>query len=233
MNQVLRQEKKFLLPMREFYSMKNRLDQQLHADSHNGLLGYCVRSLYFDTIYDRDYYEKEEGVELRRKMRLRCYSPNSDFAMLEMKQKQGEMQYKRSLRLDREAAILMTQGDYSPLLSITDDNEEFAMECYGLMNKRCYRPKVIVEYQRVAYIAKENHIRITLDSNVSATESSMDLFSNNLLLHPVMDPSAFVLEVKYNHFLLSYIKEMLKTVDKSELSVSKYYMSRQSIRQKN
>lgn len=233
MNQVLRQEKKFLLPKTEFYVLKNRLDKQLHGDLHNGLFGYCVRSLYFDTIYNGDYYEKEDGLELRRKMRLRCYGPDSDFAMLEMKQKQGEMQYKRSLRIEREDAILMTKGEYSPLLEIKGENEEFAMECYGLLNRRCYLPKVIVAYQRMAYVAKENRIRITLDSDVKATESSMDLFSPKLLMNPVMDSSAVVLEVKYNHFLLTYIKEMLNTVDKSELSVSKYYMACQSIRRIN
>ena len=36
-----------------------------------------------------------------------------------------------------------------------------------------------------------------------------------------------MLEVKYNGFLLSYIKHMLLPVQKSELSVSKYCMARQ------
>ena len=42
-----------------------------------------------------------------------------------------------------------------------------------------------------------------------------------------MSPFAVVLEVKYNGFLLSYIKHMLLPVQKSELSVSKYCMARQ------
>jgi hypothetical protein len=37
-----------------------------------------------------------------------------------------------------------------------------------------------------------------------------------------------VLEVKYNGFLLSYIREMLNSVNKSELSVSKYMLARQA-----
>ncbi len=70
-------------------------------DAHNGIHGYRIRSLYFDTIDDTDYYEKAAGVELRRKLRLRCYDPAADFAMLEMKQKQGASQLKRSLRVTR------------------------------------------------------------------------------------------------------------------------------------
>ena len=38
--------------------------------------------------------------------------------------------------------------------------------------------------------------------------------------------SGTVLEVKFNGFLLSYIKDMLLPVQKSELSVSKYALAR-------
>ena len=73
----------------------------MHEDPHNGISGYPVRSLYFDTLDDRDFHEKAAGVELRRKLRLRSYDPAADFAMLEMKQKQGASQLKRSLRVTR------------------------------------------------------------------------------------------------------------------------------------
>ena len=77
------------------------------------------------------------------------------------------------------------------------------------MHCRCYRPKAVVEYRRQAYVARENHIRITLDSQIIATESSFDLFSPSLPMYAVMDPFHMVLEVKYNGFLLSYIKDLL------------------------
>ncbi len=94
------------------------------------------------------------------------------------------------------------------------------------MHRRCYRPKTVVEYRRQAYVARENHIRITLDSQIIATESSYDLFSDSLSMYPVMDPFRMVLEVKYNGFLLSYIKNLLDLVERSELSVSKYCLAR-------
>lgn len=124
----------------------------------------------------------------------------------------------------KEDALQMIQGNYSCLLHYSDP---FAQECYGLMQMRCYRPKTIVEYKRKAYIAKENRIRITFDSQIVATESCFDLFSSTLNMNPVLDPFNVVLEVKYNGFLLGYIKEMLNTIDKSEISISKYYLARQ------
>ena len=42
-----------------------------------------------------------------------------------------------------------------------------------------------------------------------------------------MDPFHMVLEVKYNGFLLSYIKDLLDEVHRPELSISKYCLARQ------
>lgn len=80
----------------------------------------------------------------------------------------------------------------------------------------------------MAYIAKENRIRITFDQNIVSTESSMDLFSPNLVMNQVMDRALVVLEVKYNNFLLGYLQQILNAADRSEVSVSKYYLARQN-----
>jgi len=224
MNTVLREEKKFLIGLPEFRSLSHQLEQCLHQDIHNGIMGYPIRSLYFDTMYDCDYFEKLAGVETRKKIRLRIYDPNASYAMLEMKQKQGTQQRKRSLRISREDAIRLTRADYSPLLTYSDS---FAAECYALMHAKCYRPKTIVEYNRKAFIAKENRIRVTFDNHIVSTESSLDLFDPNLNMNPVLDPSSVVMEVKYNGFLLEYIRRMINSVDRTELSVSKYCLARQ------
>ena len=223
MNEVLRQEKKYAMNLAEGQTLCARLGRVMMEDAHNGALGYTIRSLYFDTVDDQDFNDKVDGLELRRKIRLRTYSSESDFAMLEMKQKEGPYQRKRSLRLRREDARTLCRGDYSPLLAC---REPFAAECYGLMVCRCYRPRAVVEYLRRAFIARENHIRITLDSRITATESCFDLFARDLSMYPVMDPFHAVLEVKYNGFLLSYIKDLVNRADRSELSVSKYCLAR-------
>lgn len=225
MNQVLREEKKFLINVEDFLRLSHRLDQVMIQDPHNGTHGYVIRSLYFDTIYDRDFFEKDAGVELRRKMRLRIYDPAADFAMLEMKQKQGAQQRKRSLRVSRADAERLCRADFSPLLRY---EEPFAAECYGILATRCYRPVTIVEYHRKAFIARENKIRVTFDNQIAATESSFDLFSPRLNMNPVLDRFDVVLEVKYNGFLLDYIRQMINCVDRGELSVSKYVLARQN-----
>ncbi len=223
MNEVARQEKKYLIGTIESYKLKNYLEKFLISDKHNGTNGYIVRSLYFDTIYERDFKEKEDGVEIRKKIRLRVYNPDDDFAILEMKQKQGAYQLKRSLALKRQDAEKLCKGNYEILLKYKED---FAKECYGIMKMYCYMPKAIVQYNRKAFVAKENNIRITFDTNIIATESCFDIFSKNLNMYPVFSKDNTILEVKYNGFLLSYIKNMLDKVAKSEVSVSKYCLAR-------
>lgn len=223
MQEVLRQEHKYLISMREYKKYSHIFKQILKQDRHNQETGYKIRSLYFDTLEDNDFHEKEDGIEIRRKFRLRLYDASGDFAMLEMKQKQGANQLKRSLKLKREDAQLLCQGNYTPLLKYS---EKFAAECYAILSMRGYRPKCIVEYIRQAFIADENNTRITFDYEVKATESNFDIFSESLLLYPVIGCDQIILEVKYNGFLLSYIKDCINACDKSMFSVGKYCLGR-------
>lgn len=223
MNEVFRQERKFLINSIQVSQIGHQLSLVMNEDKHNYGEGYLVRSLYFDTIDDNDFEDKEDGVELRKKIRLRCYGPNASFALLEMKQKQGSNQKKRSLKMERYDAQQLIAGNYGILLKYHDP---FALELYGLMQIQCYRPKVVVEYRRRAFIAKENKIRITLDHHITATESNFDIFSSTLLQNSVLQPSLAVLEVKYNGFLLSYIKDIIQNCNEIETSVSKYCISR-------
>lgn len=223
MQQVLRSERKFVLSMTDFMRKYHELQQLLHEDSHNGTTVYMVRSLYFDTIGDDDYFDKMYGLHVRKKMRLRIYDPASDFALLEMKQKQGNQQRKRSLRMSRYDAERLIKGDYSPLLTY---DTPFAAECYALMTTRLYRPKAVVQYRRKAFVCPVRDTRLTFDCRIEATEASHCLFDPYLALNPVMDFDIGVLEVKYNGILLSYIKALLADLEQSEISASKYCMGR-------
>lgn len=164
---VFRQERKFLISGEQYYRFSRQFAELFKEDSHNGKDGYMVRSLYFDTLGNKDFEEKLAGVECRRKMRLRIYSPQSRTALLEMKQKQGSNQLKRSLTISREHAEELMKGHYEVLLEYSDP---FATECYGVLKTNCYIPKVIVEYKRMAFVFKENDTRITFDSNISASK---------------------------------------------------------------
>lgn len=220
---VLRQEHKFLLTDLQYRQYKASISKIIHEDKNNGAEGYMVRTLYFDTLDDNDYNTKVDGLESRRKIRLRIYNTDSDYALLEIKQKQSIYLMKRSIKITRDDAVQLSKGIYTPLLYYDDP---LALECYSLMTARGYRPKAIIQYQRIAFVGEGNEIRITFDSNLVATESCFDLFSGKLSLYPVFNSFNAVLEVKYNGFLFGYIKDFLQRLDKSAVATSKYCMSR-------
>lgn len=220
---VLRTEQKYLVTCYERERLRAVLGGCLAADEHNGVNGYLVRSLYFDSLYDRDYMDMEGGFELRRKLRLRIYSPQDETAKLELKEKQGDYQRKRSLPISREDAIALGEGDIDILSKYPGD---FALEIRAMMSEQQYRPKCIVEYDRLAYIVPSNDIRITFDSNLRASEAGLSLFGDSFRPYPVMDYNSVTMEVKFNHFLFSYIKDLLSLSDRSQCSSSKYCAAR-------
>lgn len=223
MSDVFREEQKYLITKEKYYELRRIFKQILHQDTHNGEEGYMIRSLYFDTLDDRDFEEKEEGIELRRKIRLRTYLNDLEFAQLEMKKKEGQKQKKSAHILSKEDAQCLINGELGVLLK---QNQDYLADCYGMMAMHHYVPKSVVTYKREAFIAKENKIRITFDHDIRGTESNFDIFNRELIEYPLLDANYVVLEVKYNGFLLEYIKELLVSVEQNQQSVGKYSLSR-------
>lgn len=220
---VCRRELKYLVSLRDVVSLKKRLSEVIAEDSHNGENGYLVRSLYFDSLHDSDFEEKVDGYDNRQKVRLRVYDFDSQTAKLELKEKEGNSQRKRSLLLNREEAEYMIKGEYEFLL---ERSEKIAQWLYTFLVTKCYRPKCVVEYDRFAYCESVNDIRITFDANLRATESCSDLFDKNLILYPVSRTEEVTMEVKYNGFLYTYIKNVISQTAKMPVSNSKYVRAR-------
>ncbi|GHV37723.1 molecular chaperone [Spirochaetia bacterium] len=221
---VKRSEIKYRIPLSLALRMQGRLAAILPPDKNNrGSGGYMVRSLYFDSLNNGDFRAKIDGMEEHKKLRLRIYAPGSKTAKLELKEKTGVWQRKRSITLSREDALLLIAGDYSPLLRSA---EHLSQKIYLLMSQGIYRPKCIIQYQRTAFIGTANDIRITFDSKIEASESNYDLFAEKPSLYPVSHPNSVTMEVKYDRFLLSYVKNLLENADQPSVSYSKYTMGR-------
>ncbi len=221
---VSRKELKYLLSLPEVYRMKEKLAAVMQTDVHGGGEGYRVRSLYFDSLFDMDFEDKVAGYDRRQKVRLRVYDPRDQKVKLELKKKTGSAQRKRSLIISRDEAERMIEGDYTFLM---ERPEEMAHQLYTFLLTKCYRPKCVVEYDRLAFMREENDIRVTFDSNLRATESDFNIFNEHLVLYPVAPPGEVTMEVKYNGFLYSYMKKVINQANRMQISNSKYCRARQ------
>lgn len=220
---VLRREEKYVMDLQEAKRFEHIFSQVLQTDRFSADGSYTVRSLYFDTIDDKDFFDKITEQNYRRKVRLRIYSPADQTVKLELKQKENTYQKKRSLMISKEDALALIAGHFSVLLHYS---EPFAAEMYFIMTSEGYRPKTMIEYQRRAFMAKENNIRLTFDRQIGATEGNFDLFAEEPGFLPVFDPNKVIFEVKYDRFLLGYIEELLQQIDRKSISSSKYCMGR-------
>ncbi len=220
---VSRVEEKYIISKVEAAKLSERLKQLIPGDAVNGYETYMVRSLYFDSCFDDDYYDKKAAIKERKKIRLRIYDTNTEMVKLELKQKSGVNQRKQTIEITKEEAKLFCKGKCGFLL---EKDHPLAQDIYYIFQKELYRPKCIVEYKRQAFAVATNNIRITLDSDISFTEGNLDLFCPRCRMNPADSANRVILEVKYNHFLLSYIKDALSICDVSRESYSKYETAR-------
>lgn len=223
MGDVFRKEIKYAVLKSEFYRIKKHLDSILEPDQNSSLLGYKVRSLYFDSLYDNDLYDTLDGNMEKRKIRLRIYNLEQEKVKLEYKCKSGSDVRKYSLNITREQAKGMEQGDYDFLRYI---NEPIANTIYQRLIKGSYSPKTVVEYQRIAYLYPVSDVRITFDTEIRATVTPYGFFEEDLGALYLMPTDRGVLEVKYNHFLPYPIKHLIEFIDRNSTANSKYAQAR-------
>jgi len=215
---VYRNEKKYELSPMESLELQKEMQILLEPDpfSKNGF--YHVRSLYFDTINHKDYLEKSDGVQNRRKIRLRCYDTEDQTVKFEIKEKKGNYQHKSSLIISREEARAIQEGDYEVLLNYEG---EIALSLYTKLLLGCYRPAALIEYDRRAFIYPEYQTRITFDTNVKTSEMETNLFEEEVAWTPVMGDRT-ILEVKYDQYLFHPISKVLEKHHLNQVSFSKY-----------
>lgn len=64
---VNRRELKYPIGEMDYYKINKLFNEILTPDINNGKYGYRIRSLYFDSINNDDYYAKVGGEEVRKK----------------------------------------------------------------------------------------------------------------------------------------------------------------------
>jgi len=115
---VNRVEHKYYISYSQAVKLSQIFNQVLISDEHNSEGGYVVKSLYFDTPSNTDYFSKENGAYFHQKLRLRIYDENYALIKLENKRKFGDKQTKDSIIVSREEAECLIAGDYSFLLDM-------------------------------------------------------------------------------------------------------------------
>lgn len=167
-------EYKYVLDIRTYLAIKNKLIEFMNYDYHTRILPdqkYFVRSLYYDTAYFDHYTESEEGQFGRIKCRVRTYEKdisNSNVISVEIKTKHGTSVVKYSELISvKEYQYFIKHKRFTKSSQVLD-------EFTRLLFQGQLEPKLIVEYEREGYIPKDgSDFRLTFDHQVRSQQSKL------------------------------------------------------------
>lgn len=220
-----RSEWKYCIADTLLQSMRERLIAIMDHDSFATESGkYEIHSMYFDDFCNTCANENAAGDGIRYKYRIRYYNDNSQFLKLEKKSKNNSFCNKRSCTLTREQYERIMNDDVSDMF--WDDTDLLLKEFYLAIMSRGFSPKVIVNYEREAFVESINNIRVTFDSSISASDSFEHFLERDYRKIPILPENMNVLEVKFDEVLPEYIRKMLQIEKVNQRSFSKYYLCR-------
>lgn len=215
---MYRVEDKYIIPENDYFELHERLASVLRHDQNGGTTGYSISSLYFDDLYDTDYFETVSGNPYRRKHRIRIYNDSLDVIKLEVKRKNYNRIDKVSCTISREELRKLMWGE---LIEWGRDREDPRTIFNEKIAESLLTPKVIVTYEREAFVYDSGNTRITFDSNVRASRNT-ELFGTASLTYDYPDVPNYVLEVKYDEFIPDYVLQVLEIDSMQQTSYSKY-----------
>lgn len=191
---VSRREMKYMVDLRDRLYLLEALNKILIPDAYGGYNGYSVRSVYFDSLDNQDYNGKIKKNDFRKRMRIRIYTTKDETAKFEIKRKKGGHQVKDTVVIQKEEALQILNGDFTPLLNYRSPTAELGYELGTTMG---YRPISMVEYARRAFTHPSFNTRITLDNRLRYSTFDRDLYAENPNYTYAMPLRKTILEVKF------------------------------------
>lgn len=221
---MYRVEDKFGCSREELFRLQGRLQYLLDCDSNESdEQGYKISSLYFDELQDSCLKDTIEGHQSRRKYRIRIYNDSLDLIKLEVKEKHNNRIYKLSKPITKEEADKLIHGE---CIACTYRDDDPATLFNLAMKQKGLRPKVIVTYERKAFIYDAGNVRITLDRNVRAS-NDIDRFGAKDIVYDFVKENDAVLEVKYDEYMPRFIMQLLELGNMHQTAYSKYQLCRE------
>ena len=218
-----RYELKYVCSETQLAILQARMKGILAVDPHARDGSYCIRSLYFDDYNNSCFFENRDGTDAREKYRIRVYVHDFGGIRLERKRSLRGKTQKTACPITREQCFALMNGEPADAYGETPPLMKTLVSKF---QTRLMRPKVIVEYDRTPYIYESGNVRITLDKNIRSSNMLDGFFDQQLCARPVMPRGQHVLEVKYDGFLPSFLRQLLQLDSMHRTAYSKYYFSR-------
>ncbi len=217
-----RHEWKHVINYADLLTIRARMRAVAQSDPHAVGGRYLIRSLYFDNLDDKALREKIDGVNMREKFRIRLYNCDSSVIHLEKKSKRNGLGTKYSANLTAEETQKLVDGELDWML---DSGRPLVQELYCKMRYQGMRPKTIVDYTREPFVFRPGNVRVTLDYDIRTGLDCTQLLDPDAVTVPAGD-APIILEVKWDAYLPSIIRDAVAVPDRRVGSFSKYAQCR-------
>ena len=226
-------EYKYLVPNTLLPAIRAELRPFMQVDAFaekQGSTEYTVRSVYFDTPHMDCYHEKQDGLNARRKFRIRGYNrpDGNSIVFLEIKRKNGPFIEKhRAALLYKDLNGFFDVPDTGNKIVVLSDEEKEQADAGRFLYhyyRRGLRPAVLVVYDREPFFGRmDTSLRITFDKNLrTVVFPSLDMLFEDERLEFAM-PQHFILEVKFfRRALPSWVAQMVKRYELPRMALSKF-----------
>ena len=213
-----RHEIKHLITPGDAASIRANLSAVAQMDPHAKEKGfYRIRSLYFDDPADTALHEKLDGVNERRKFRIRYYNDDLGYIMLECKMKRDGVGAKPQERLTLEETQKIIRGEIDWMVK---SGRPLLVALYVDMKTRRLAPKTVVEYKRFPFVYGPGNVRVTIDWAIR-TGTPKDFLNPEGLTLPIED-DVTLLEVKWDGYLPNVIRKATALKSRYPTAFSKY-----------
>ncbi len=187
---------------------------------------YPVHSLYLDSDSLEIYWRTINGDKNRFKLRLRYYSDNPDTPVFfEIKRRMKDIILKQRGGVRQSAVPLLLSG-YLPEekhMITKDPGSLVAVQRFQqLMLGLGAKPKSHIFYQREAYVADNDEVRVTMDREVYA-EPNLSPTIKIKMERPVHSYAGFViLELKFTNRFPNWFRELVRVAHATQCGAAKY-----------
>lgn len=242
-------ELKFVIPEAQAGRLHTALQDWTTPDPHSPLGGYLIESLYYDTDDLRCYWEKIDGIRLRRKVRIRCYltdtsvaglnstPPNPPTTYLEVKQRLDRITQKRRTPLSLDAATaFLDHGQrpqpaplHAPIAGDNTGTDNALIDSALIDEVEVMRADLglqatcITGYRRTALLGTQadTGLRVTFDRDLYYRRTDL-LLGSGRSEGDLLRPGFVVVEVKVNDRLPGWLSTLIGRQGLAVTRISKY-----------
>lgn len=225
-------EYKYLIPFSVYLKIKNEMLPYLVPDKNalNKINNdYTVRSLYFDSPHLKYYFEKIEGIKIRKKIRIRVYDDYTEEkkAFLEIKRKNEGYVYKERAQLYfKNVDEFLDKGKAEDFIICPQSDGKaigYAKTFFYYLIQENLHPTILVTYEREPYYYKfGNDLRITFDKNLRylSFTNHHKIFEEKKL-KPALN-NKVIIEIKFSRTFPVWLKNIISRYGLQRQALSKY-----------